>query len=193
MKAVIYIVLVMGALLLPASKFVRDSAIVFIKAMATGIERLVIRGDYAEIRLVDGDEFNEVIHEPGRLVIMSVQKEMTASSRSEVLELDQAIKRLPAKVLVAKVIAEQNAPLLAELNIPRDVPTMRIYSRGKMVKEFQGSVDKDKFLRVVQYHLDNPNVKIHGDAFMGPMHPDWMPEGVEARGKKVAVPVTPLE
>lgn len=170
----------------------RDGAVVFIKAMATGIERLVIRGDYAEIRLVDGDEFETVINEPGRLVIVAFQNEMTTRSRSESRDLDEAIRRLPAKVLVAKVMAERNAPLLSYLSIP-SVPTMRIYSRGKMVKEFKGKVDTDDLLRVVQYHLDNPTGHKGADPYMGPMRTDWMPDGVKKRREKTQAPSTPLE
>jgi thioredoxin-like negative regulator of GroEL len=192
MKAIFYTCLLLGALLLPASKGLRDGAIVLIKAMATGIEQLVIRGDYAEIRMVDGDEFDMAINEPGRLVIVAIQNEMKTDSRSEARELDEAIKRLPAKVLVAKVIAERNAPLLAHLEIPA-VPTMRIYNQGKMVKEFNGTVNNDEFLRVVQHYLDNPTDKARGDAYMGPMRTDWMPDGVQKRGGKTQAPTTPLE
>ncbi len=192
MKAIFYICLVLGTLLLPASKGLRDGAVVFIKAMATGIERLVIRGDYAEVRIVDGDEFEMVINEPGRLVIVAVQNEMSTASKSDSQELDEAIRRLPARVLVAKVIAERNAPLLTYLDIPA-VPTMRIYSRGKMVKEFKGKVNKDDFLSVVQYYLENPGGHKGGDPYMGPMRADWMPDGVQERWEKTKAPSTPLE
>ncbi len=192
MKAIFYICLVLGALVLPASKGMRDGAVVFIKAMATGIERLVIRGDYAEVRIVDGEEFEMVINEPGRLVIVAFQNEMTTKSRSERRELDDAIRRLPAKVLVAKVIAERNAPLLNDLNIPI-VPTMRIYRQGTMVKEFKGTVNKIEFLRVVQHCLDNPTGHLSGDPYMGPMQTDWMPDGVEKRREETPAPTTPLE
>ncbi len=98
--------------MLPASRGLRVAAIGLLKSVASSIERLVIRGDYAEIRMVDGEEFDMVINEPGRVVIVVIQNELTAASRSETHELDEEIKRLPGKVLVAKVIAERNQALL---------------------------------------------------------------------------------
>lgn len=192
MKAIFYICLVLGALVLPASKGVRDAAIGVVTAVASGIERLVIRGDYAEVRLVDGDEFEKVIREKDRLVIVAVRNELTASSRSETQEIDGVIKRLPATVLVAKVIAERNMELLKRLKIP-SIPNMRIYSNGLMVKEFRGRVDKAEFKRVVEHYLENPVGSGGGTGpTIIPMKEDWMPDGVEEKKVPSVAPMTPL-
>lgn len=183
MKAILYTLLVMGALLLPASRGIRVAAISLLKSVARSIERIVIRGDYAEVRMVDGDEFDLVINEPDRIVIVVIQSELTASSRSETQELDAAIKHLPAKVLVAKVIAERNAPLLKRLNIPV-LPNVRIYKAGKMVREFRQEVDKDELIKTVNHYLNVPNSAKSGSGYIGPMDEDWMPEGVQQKRSK---------
>ena len=180
--------------MLPASRGLRVAAIGLLKSVASSIERLVIRGDYAEIRMVDGEEFDMVINEPGRVVIVVIQNELTASSRSETHELDEEIKRLPGKVLVAKVIAERNQALLERLNIP-NVPNIRVYSRGKMVREFKGKVNKDELLSTVHHYLDNPFMpdKQVAGGYIGPMDENWIPKGVQVKPSKPKAPMSPLD
>lgn len=188
MKAILYTLLVAGALLLPASKGLRVAAISLLKSVATGVERMVIRGDYAEVRMVDEDEFDMVINEPGRIVIVVIQDELTASSHSETHDLNKEIKRLPAKVLVAKVIAERNASLLKKLNITA-VPHVRIYRAGKMEREFRGKVNNEELLKTVTYYLNGPGSKASGSGSIAPMDKDWMPKGVQ---EKPSTPKAPM-
>lgn len=182
MKALFTIILVMGALLLPASKGVRDTVIAALSAIAGGVERLVMRGDYAEIRLVDDHEFDNVIREPGRLVIVVVQKELTASSRGQTIDLDHAMKELPGKVLIAKVIAERNSKLISRLEIT-DVPTIRVYREGYMLRKFDVNVDKDDFVSYISARLrDKPSDFKKDEApDIRPMKEDWLPPGVEKK------------
>jgi len=190
MKSIFYICMALGALLLPVSEGIRDAVVVAIKSVATGIEHMMIRGDYAEIRVVEGDEFDKVINEPGRLVIVSVQSELSAGSRGADGELQKEIRRLPAEVLVAKVIAERNRELLHRLNMPI-IPTLQIYSRGKLVRQFSGNINKTEFLVVM-----NETMKKHASGEAGssitPLKKDWMPPGIEAEPSKHVSPLTPL-
>ncbi|MCP5535561.1 MAG: hypothetical protein H7A51_04905 [Akkermansiaceae bacterium] len=192
MKAILYTILVLGALMLPASRGVRIAAISLLKSVAAGIERMVIRGDYAEVRMVDADEFDQVINEPGRIVIVVIQNELTASSRGETHDLDEEIKRLPAKVLVAKVIAERNTSLLEKLNVPA-VPNVRIYKDGRMMREFRGKVDKSEFINTVNGYLKHVDSVGSGSGYIGPMDENWMPEGVQEKQSKPKAPVGRLK
>lgn len=182
MKILVTIILLVGALFLPASKGLRDAAITAVTAVASGVERLVMRGDYAEIRLVDGDEFDAVVREPGRLVIVVVQKELTASSRSETHELDHAMKELPGKVLIAKVVAERNTALMTRLKITR-VPEIHVYRGGVLLRKFDATVDKDDFTDYIHARLeDKPSPKgSGGKPDIRPMSDDWLPPGVEKK------------
>ncbi len=183
MKFLITIILLTGALFLPASKGVRDNAITMITAIASGVERLVMRGDYAEIRLVDGDEFDEVIREPGRVVIVVVQKEISSSSRRKTLDLDHAMKELPGKVLIAKVMAERNTALLTRLKIAQ-VPAIRVYRNGVLLEKFNTDVDKDRFIEFIEARLaDGPEKVATSDSApdIRPMSDDWLPPGVEEK------------
>jgi len=190
MKTIFYICMALGALLLPVSEGIRDAVVVAIKSVATGIERMMIRGDYAEIRVVEGDEFDKVVNEPRRLVIVAVQSELSAGSRGVNGELEKAIRRLPAEVLVAKVIAERNQKLLQRLNIPA-IPTLQIYSRGKLVRQFSGNINKTEFLVVMNENLKN-HASGEGGGVITPLKKDWMPPGIEAEPSKGDAPLTPL-
>lgn len=192
MKTIFYICLMLGALLLPASKGIRDATISLIKSVASSIERLVIRGDYAEVRIVDADEFEMTINEPGRVVIVVFQSGMAESSTPEKREFDDTIKSLPGKVLVAKVMANSNASLLKRLNV-NTIPTIMIYSRGEMVRSYKGTVDKDDLVATVNQCLDS-SPKVSQKGYVGPMKKDWLPPGVQTTsGDNIDAPMTPLD
>lgn len=167
---------------MPASKGIRDTAITALSAIATGVERLVMRGDYAEIRLVDGNEFDKVIREPGRIVIVVVQRELTASSRSETLELDHAMKELPGKVLIAKVIAERNTALMTRLKIST-IPIIHVYREGQLLKKFEASVETEEFTKFIRARLEDDPAKPSRDSEpdIRPMREDWLPPGVQKK------------
>ena len=111
MKSILYISMALGALLLPASEGLRNAAVVVIKSVATGIERLIVRGNYAEIRVVEGDQFDEVINAPGRLVLVAVQSELSSVARGEADGLNQAM------MYIVKTTIAQNNDLVSSFTI----------------------------------------------------------------------------
>ncbi|MBT8043495.1 MAG: hypothetical protein KJO79_00975 [Verrucomicrobiae bacterium] len=173
------------------SKGIRDGVIALVKSVATGIERIIIRGDYAEIRYVDDSDFDMAIAEPGRVVIVVFQNELRTASRSETHELETELKKLPAKVLIAKVIVERNETLLDRIKIDQ-VPAIRIYMAGKLVREFSDRFDEKDIMHVVQYQLHHPP-STTAEAYMGPMQHDWLPKGVRKIEAEKEAPVTPLD
>jgi len=190
MKTFLYICLLVSALALPTSERVRN--IVFRMASVTlmGVEELVTGKGAAEVRMVDDKDFDSVIHEKDRLVIVDFHHEATSVERNDKVDIDNSISRLSSDVLVAKVLAGRNIELMDRLNI-QTIPTLRIYRNGKILEEFKGKVDKEQFLKIVQYHLNNPNSQPFQKGYIGPLDKNWLPEGMEklpSDGK-----VTPLD
>lgn len=180
MKVLITILLLLGALFLPASKGFRDAVISGLTTIASGVERLVMRGDYAEIRLVDEDEFDDVIREPGRLVMVVVQKELTASSRGKTLDLDHAMKELPSKVLIAKVVAERNTALMTRLKVT-EMPVIFVYRNGTLLRKFKSTVEKEELISYIEARLKDSPAKQNEKPDISPMRDDWLPPGVEEK------------
>lgn len=184
MKALLTIIILVGALFLPATRGVRDGAVGALSSLASGVERLVLRGDYAEIRLVDEDEFDSVIREPGRLVVVVVQKELYASSRSQTFDLDHAMKELPGKVLIARVVAERNTALMTRLKITQ-TPVVFVYRNGTLLRKFDTTEGKDEFINYIEARLEDEPVSVNngnGESLdISPMSDDWLPPGVEKK------------
>ena len=178
--------------MLPASESMRVSAIGLIKGIASEVERLVIRGDYAEIRSVDAEDFDDVIKEPKRVVIVIFDKKLSASSRGKNHDLDEAIKKLPARVLVAKVSAEENRSLMKELNIS-ELPTIRIYQSGSLVSSFERQLGEEELVRVVDRCLNRGKSDGSEAGYIGPMNDDWLPEGVYRNSFRFKGPGSKLE
>ncbi len=176
--------------MLPASERARNVVFQMASVVVTGLEQVFLQGEYAEVRMVDGAEFDAVIKEPGRLVIVDFHHEETSGSYSEKSEFDESVNRLPSKVLIAKVLAGRNIELMDRLQI-HNVPTLRVYREGQLLEEFKGKVDTDRFLEVVRYHLANPDSKPRKEGYIGPLQDDWLPEGVQQRPRDGAV--TPLD
>jgi len=183
MKTLFYITILVGSLMLPALDGVRVAAVVLVKNVTSEVMRLVVSGDYAEIRSVDGEDFEEVINEAKRVVIVVFHRELRASSRGEADELDAAVKKLPGRVLVAKIKAEENRELLDRLSISV-MPTVRIYQSGRMVRNFEGGVGKDELISAVNRCLDHSNSGKSGPGYIGPMEKDWLPQGVQRTSSK---------
>lgn len=190
MKSFFYICLLAGAIVLPVSERARSIGSHIGMAALSGIEEMLWGEGYAEIRTVDESNFEETVQSPGRIVIVDFHHEEISVARSDKSDLDQSINRLPSQVLVAKVLAEKNIALLDELQI-HNIPTLRVYRDGEILEEFKGKVDRERFLKIVRYHLDTPNSKPIHNGYIGPLAKDWLPEGVEAA--PVEAPITPLE
>jgi hypothetical protein len=185
-KTVFYLCLLAGAVVLPVSERARSlflkSASVAVSVVADGGERVFGALNSAEIRTVNGSEFDRVIRESGRLVIVDIHQEDVMVIHSEKSKLDRAIEKLPSKVLVAKVQAGKNIELMDRLQI-RQIPTLLVYRNGQLLEEFSGKVDKDRFLEVVHYHLNNPKSKPYHDGYIGPLKKNWLPEGLKPMSK----------
>ena len=190
MKSFLYISLLAVAVMLPRSERVRNAAFEVTTVIFTGVNQILFKDGYAEVRMVDADEFDEVINEQNRIVIVDFHHEDISVAKSDKSELDASINRLPSKILVAKVLVGRNMELLDRLQI-RNLPTLRVYREGQLLEEFKGKVDKDKFLEVVQYHLDHPNSSPHRGGYIGPVKNDWLPEGVELRSSSSMTPLNP--
>ena len=188
MKSFLYICLAVAALMLPVSERMRSVAIEVATVAITGLDQIIFKGGYAEVRMVDGAEFEAVINESGRVVIADFHHEQISVARSDKSELDASINRLPSRVLVAKVLAGRNMELMDRLQI-QNLPTLRVYREGQLLEEFKGTVDQKQFLEIVQYHLDHPNSKPHRGGYIGPIENNWLPEGVEMRGSSSASPL----
>lgn len=174
----------MGGLVLAASKELRMTALNVVQVAASSIKQLTFRGDQAEIRTIKASEFDSVITEPGRIVVVLIENKLTAESTKKRHELEERLRELPSKVLLAKVVAEGSGSLLKRLNIPQ-LPNVRIYIRGGMVGEFKGGVDNNELIKTIQYHLDNPNVKVGRESgYIGPMDDGWLPPGIESKSSK---------
>ena len=190
MKSFFYICLLVAAVLLPTSERIRTAALEVATVAITGVDQILFKDGYAEVRMVDGDEFDDVINERNRVVIVDFHHEELSVAKNDKSELDASINRLPSKILVAKVLAGRNMELIDRLQI-RNLPTLRVYRNGQLLEEFKGKVDKDQFIEVVQYHLDHPNSKPHRGGYIGPIEGDWLPEGVELRSMHGMKPLQP--
>ena len=178
--------------MLPAAKDVRLAAFKMVLDVAGGIERMVLRGDHAEIRSVEGKDFDKVIRERNRVVIVVVHNKLRSSSRSKLRDIDEAVKKLPGRVLVAKVIAEENTLLLKKLNIST-LPTIRVYQAGRLIHDFKGGVDKEDLIRAVETCLNNSDARNTGPGYIGPMDKNWIPEGVQRSLSGPKMPASKLE
>ena len=178
MKTLFTTILLLGALLLPASKTFRNAAVQGLTTVASVAERYILRGDYSEIRFVEEDEFEDVIREPGRLVVVVFHKELAASSRSKTQRLDKLMKQLPSKVLIAKITSESSAALMERLNIS-DVPTIRVYRDGVLLREFSGAISSTEFKAYIDARLEEKVTPGGMPVEMKPMNEDWLPPGVE--------------
>ncbi len=188
MKAFLYICLAAAALMLPASERMRSIALEVATVAIIGLDQIIFKGGYAEVRMVDSAEFDDVINEPGRVVIADFHHEQISVVRSDKSELDVAINRLPSKILVAKVLAGRNMELMDRLQI-QNLPTLRVYREGQLLEEFKGDVDEKKFLEIVKYHMDHPNSSPHRGGYIGSIKNDWLPEGVKMRPSSPATPL----
>lgn len=176
--------------MLPVSERARTALFQVALTLMTGVEQVLFRGDMAEVRIVNGDNFEETINTPDRLVIVDFHHEEISAEKSEKSELDAAISRLPSKVIVAKVLAGRNIELMDSLRV-HNVPTKRVYREGKLLEEFKGSIDQKHFLSVVNHHIENPNSQPRHEGYIGPLSRDWLPDGVEERPADGEV--TPLD
>ena len=154
-----------------------------------GVEKIVRLSDSAELRTVDAPQFDKTIKERGRLVIVDFYQEDIANTWNEHSGLEHAIKKFPAKVLVAKVDAGRNIELMDRLQV-HNIPTYLVYRDGKLLEVFKGKVDQKRFIQVVQYHLDHPHSKPYRDGYIGPLKRDWLPDGIQAI--PAGEPMTPL-
>lgn len=178
--------------MLPAAKDIRLAAVKMAVEVAGSIERMVLRGDHAEIRSVDGKDFDKVIGERNRVVIVVVHNKLRSSSHSEMHDMDEAVKKLPGRVLVAKVVAEKNRPLLQRLNIST-LPTIRVYQAGRLIHDFKGGAGKDALISAVETCLNNSDVRRAGPGYIGPMDENWIPEGVKRSLSRPKMPASKLE
>lgn len=189
MKIFIYLGLLAGAIVLPTSDRARSIFVHMGQVALDGFGEVLWGEGYAEIRMVDENNFNETINEPGRLVIVDIHHEEISSPRSDKSDLNKSMNRLPSKVLVGKVLAEKNIALLDHLQI-HNIPTLRIYRDGEILEEFKGQVDEEQFLKIVNHHLTNPNSTPKHAGYIGPLKKGWLPEGVEEAPSNS--PITPL-
>ena len=189
LKGLLYISVLAGAAILPTSERARNVFFQAVKVAADGVEEVLRISDSAEVRQVDGNEFDQVIKEPGRIVIVDFHNEDVALTDRKKKKLDNAIKHLPSKVLVAKVLAGRNIELMDRIQI-HNIPTLRVYRDGKLLEEFKGEVESEAFTKVVEYHLNNPSSKPHHTGYVGPLEKGWLPDGVEVEAKKGGM--TPL-
>ena len=190
MKTFFYICLLAGALALPTSERARSIVTNVGGAAFNGVEEMFFGDGHAEIRTVDEGNFDTTIQTPGRLIIVDFHHEVISVARSDKSDLDHSISLLPSRILVAKVLAEKNIELLDKLQI-HNVPTLRIYRDGEILEEFKGKVDRERFLKIVQYHMDNPNSRPQHTGYIGPLGKNWLPDGVEAAPAEA--PITPIE
>ena len=189
MKTLFYVTLFVVGLMLPASEGVRLATIGLIKGVVSEVERLVLRGDYAEVRSVDGETFDKVIVERNRVVIVVFHDKLKSTSRSELHNTMEAIKKLPRRVLLAKVTAEANKPLLDKLGISV-LPTIRVYQAGRLVRDFGGEMAEEELVSVVN---DCLNRKKYGPGYIGPMDKNWIPDGVQRSLSRPKAPASKLE
>jgi len=178
MKTFLYICLLVSALALPASERMRNIVFKMASITVKGVEQILTGRGFAEVRMVDEENFDEVINEKDRLVIVDFHHEETSVAKSDKSDLDASINRLPSNVLVAKVLAGRNIELMDRLNI-QNIPTIRLYRNGQLLEEFKGKVDKKRFMGILQYHLDNPNSQPFQKGYIGPLEKNWLPEGME--------------
>lgn len=158
--------------------------------LLSGVEILLDGSQYAEVRMVTNDDFDEVVNEPGRLVIVDIETEQKTVQRGSKSELDTAMQDLPSKVLIAKVLPERNIALMDRLQI-HNIPMLRIYREGVLLEEFTGEVDRDRFISTVNHHLSNPDSKPHQSSHIRPLSENWLPEGVQKKSKDA--PSSPFE
>jgi len=154
MKKIIYLVLIVSGIAFVSSEDLRTKGKRSFSVVVSGLDRLFWRGDHLEIRIVVGDNYDEVVKEPGRLVIAYFEDEMTSVSKSKSSSLDEKLKNLPAKVLLAKIHSAENEELLKRMRI-RTVPTFKIYREGELLKTFEGEIDENKLISTIEGMLED--------------------------------------
>lgn len=152
MKKLIYLVILAAIGCVVVSEEIRHKVYRSLMVVKSGAERLVMRGNHLEVRVVDEDSFDSTIKEPGRLIIVSFQHELTSVAKMQSTAFDERMKDLPAKVLLAKVQKEKNEALLDRLGIEQ-IPTLRVYREGKLLREYEAPIDKEAFFEYVDYLL----------------------------------------
>jgi len=192
MKISVYIFLVLAGLLLPATEEVRSSVVRLVKDAVSAATSMVIRGNHAEVRFVDGKDYEDlVLNEKERLVVVVFGNKIRSTSRSEERDFDMALRKLPSSVLVAKVNAEGNGDLLRKHNVYK-LPNIRIYKAGSLVRNFGSEVDVEELCSVVENYLNYTSGRMAA-GYIGPMEKDWLPQGVLRTSPGNTVPEGRLE
>jgi len=155
MKKLFYLGFIVGIAWLIESKDARQKVYRSLAVIKNGVERLLVRGDHMETRIILGhDALANVMKEPGRLVIVSFESDRTSVSRSQSDDFNKKLKLLPSKVLLARVIRERNEALVKSEGVVL-LPTLRVYREGKFLKEFKAPLNESAFLGYINLKLDN--------------------------------------
>ena len=154
MKKLIYLAILALIISMVVSKDFREKILRSTSIAKDGVERLVFRGDYLTVSVVDDDNFDNVILKPGRVVIIYFQHEMTSVAKTQSAAFESKMKDFPAKVLLGKVQAERNEVLLERLGIDQ-IPTVRVYREGKLLKEYEAPLNEDAIVDYVESLLEN--------------------------------------
>ncbi len=155
MKKIFYLGLIVGIAWLIESKDARQKVYRSIAIIKNGIDRIVIRGDHMETRIIHGhDALVRVMREPGRLVIVSFESDLTSVTRFQSDDFNNKLKNFPSKVLFARVIKERNEALMKSEGVVK-LPTLRVYREGMFLKEFKAPLNESAFLGYINFKLEN--------------------------------------
>ncbi|MBK1832186.1 thioredoxin family protein [Verrucomicrobiaceae bacterium R5-34] len=173
MKKIIYLVLIAFAVALVSSEDIRKKTLRSVTVVINGLDRLIFRGNHVETRIVDEDSYDDVVQEPGRLVVAYFVKDLTSVGKSQSVGLDQKLSELPAKVLLAKVQGNENRALLDRLKI-RNLPAIRIYREGQLTRSFDAPIVDEQVIEAIEFMLRN----WRSSTLSRPQPMNGLPEGI---------------
>ena len=156
MKTLFLLAAVVSLAIVHSSKNLQQASVTMFGNIADGIERIITGRDTAEIRSINESSFDTAIANPDRVVILAFINESSPSSKSQIREIEAAIKDLPSKVLLAKVSVEDNEMLLRRLGV-HEVPSVMIYAGGEVQREYSKRIEVNELVSSVSYYVNSGN------------------------------------
>jgi len=104
------------------------------------------------IRHLGEDDFDETIREAGGPVLVDFWAAWCAPCRAVAPILDDLSSEYQGRATIAKVDVDAHGDLASRFGI-RSIPTLVLFSRGRVVEHAVGSLPKDEIRRLIDKHL----------------------------------------
>lgn len=176
MKTLFYLFLVVGALFVRQSENLQDAGMLVIQSMVNNVKKIIIGRDVAEIRNIDTDDFYTVTKLRNRVVLVSYWDEFSPASKTKTRAIEREIKEFSSKVLFCKVAIGENPDLAKRMSV-NETPTVFVYYKGEMMREYSGDINPNDISKTVSYYVDQDKQNKNRGS-IEPLADDWLPSGV---------------